>query len=69
VGRKLSEDMQDGISYRYGIVNLGGRDRTEVLEQFAACRKRLGMVLLPISSAALPREFLPERPDVEGAST
>ena len=69
VGRKLSEDMQDGISYRYGIVNLGGRDRTEVLEQFAACRKRLGMVLLPISSAALPREFLPERPNVEGAST
>ena len=32
VGRALSSELQDGRSYRYGIVNLGGRDRTEVLE-------------------------------------
>jgi biotin carboxylase len=47
-GRALSSEMQDGNSYRYGIVNLGGRDRAHVLEQFAACRDRLGIVFAPI---------------------
>ncbi len=47
VGRKLSDELQDGQSYRYGIVNLGGRDRAEVLAQFEACRDSLGIVLQP----------------------
>jgi hypothetical protein len=47
VGRRLSDELQDGQSYRYGIVNLGGRDRDDVLTQFEACRKRLGIVLQP----------------------
>jgi len=50
IGRALSSEMQDGHSYRYGIVNLGGRDRADVLEQFAACRERLGIVFAPIGS-------------------
>jgi hypothetical protein len=48
VGRTLSSELQDGNSYRYGIVNLGGRNRADVLARFAACRERLGIVLLPI---------------------
>jgi biotin carboxylase len=48
LGCALSAEMQDGHSYRYGIVNLGGRDRADVLEQFAACRERLGIVFAPI---------------------
>jgi hypothetical protein len=51
VGRKLSDEFQDGKSYRYGIVNLGGRDLAHVLEQFEACRARLGIVLVPVSGA------------------
>ena len=51
VGRKLSNEFQDGKSYRYGIVNLGGRDLAHVLEQFEACRARLGIVLVPVSRA------------------
>lgn len=47
-GRTLSSEMQDGLSYRYGIVNLGGRDRADVLAHFAACRERLGIALKPI---------------------
>jgi biotin carboxylase len=47
VGGKLSDELQDGQSYRYGIVNLGGRDRADVLAQFAACRDKLGIVLQP----------------------
>lgn len=47
VGRKLSDEMQDGGSYRYGIVNLGGRDLADVLAKFEVCRERLGIVLEP----------------------
>ncbi len=54
VGRKLSAELQDGRSYRYGIVNLGGSDRADVLAQYEACRDRLGIVLQPLIDA--PRE-------------
>ena len=46
-GTKLSDELQDGQSYRYGIVNLGGRDRAQVLERFETCRELLGISLLP----------------------
>ena len=49
VGRKLSDEFQDGKSYRYGVVNLGGRDLAHVLKQFEECRARLGIALLPVS--------------------
>src|SRR5262249_49285164 len=68
VGRKLSDEMHDGSSYRYGVVNVGGRDRADVLEQFETCRERLGIVLLAASWLALPGELLPALPDAEGAS-
>jgi biotin carboxylase len=50
VGRKLSAELQDGRSYRYGIVNLGGRDRADVLARYDACRARLGIVLQPLAN-------------------
>jgi hypothetical protein len=50
LGSRLSDEMQDGHSYRYGIINLGGRDRTEVLQKFEDCHRRLGIRLLPIHS-------------------
>ena len=34
LGRKLSAELQDGRSYRYGIVSLGGSDRADVLAQY-----------------------------------
>ena len=52
IGRRLSDDMQDGHSFRYGIINLGGRDRDDVLAKFEACRQALGISLLPVD--ALP---------------
>ena len=47
-GRKLSDEFQDGTSFRYGIVSLGGRDRADVLQRFEACRAELDIVLLPV---------------------
>jgi len=52
VGRRLSDELQDGHSYRYGIVNLGARDLAEALETFEAVREALGIELAPIESAA-----------------
>jgi biotin carboxylase len=49
-GRRLSDELQDGASYRYGIVSLGGRDRADVLTRFEACQADLGIVLLPVEA-------------------
>jgi len=69
LGRKLSDEFQDGRSYRYGIVNLGGRDHAHVLEQFEACRKSLGIVLLPLGTARVEAiASLNRSPDVEGVN-
>jgi hypothetical protein len=73
VGRKLSDELQDGASYRYGILNLGGRDRADVLARFASCRERLSIALLPAGAPracpALPGTSprAPKPADVEGA--
>ncbi len=40
-GRRLSQEMQDGQSYRYGIVSLGGRDRRDVMAALEYCRAHL----------------------------
>lgn len=46
-GRTLSHELQDGCSFRYGIVNLGGRDWQDVQEKFEDCRRRLGFKFAP----------------------
>jgi hypothetical protein len=53
--------MQDGTSYRYGIVNLGGKDRDGVLAQFAACRDSLGIVFEPVRPPQPAPEMVAEQ--------
>jgi biotin carboxylase len=65
LGKKLSDDLQDGTSYRYGIINLGGRDRADVLAQFEKCREIVGMILLPTNSLALSPEAIRQLQDAE----
>lgn len=50
-GRALSFEMQDGQSFRYGIVNLGGQDLPDLHEKFEEYRHGLGFVFQPLSSA------------------
>jgi len=40
-GQLLSRSMQDGCSFRYAIVNIGGSDRDDVLRNLAECIKEL----------------------------
>jgi biotin carboxylase len=51
-GRKLSDELNDGHSYRYGIINVGGTDVVDVLEKFEAVREALGIVLVPVESTS-----------------
>ena len=55
IGRKLSHDLQDGHSFRYGIVNLGGRDRADVLAKFEAVRAGLGISFSPVGRDGEPQ--------------
>lgn len=54
-GRWLSEQLQDGCSYRYGIVNLGGCDQRDIAGQFKECRRLLPFVFRP--ARRRPRSF------------
>ena len=47
-GRPLSEEMQDGNSYRYGVINLGGRDLADIQRSLAECRKLLDFQFAPV---------------------
>jgi biotin carboxylase len=58
-GRKLSDELNDGHSYRYGIINLGGADLAEVLRKFAVMSEALDIVLVPVESVSpAPRAMI-----------
>jgi len=66
-GRKLSDELQDEQSYRYGIVSLGGRDLADVMQKFTACRDELGIVLRSLDpSSAWLRDCV--KPEAHGPS-
>lgn len=39
--QNLSQTLQDSNSFRYGVINLGGSNRTDVLQQFEQCKQLL----------------------------
>ena len=47
-GAKLSDQLQDGKSYRYGLVNLGASCRQELLNGLEAVKKLLDFVFEPV---------------------
>jgi biotin carboxylase len=54
-GRRLSQEMQDGESFRYGIVSIGGRDRDDILHTLDECRARLSFTFeTAIDAPAIP---------------
>jgi ATP-grasp domain-containing protein len=46
-GQKLSQQMQDTCSYRYGLLNIGGRDREEILAVLEYCKRQLTFLFQP----------------------
>jgi len=44
-GTKLSDTMQDGKSYRYGLIHLGGKDKEGIYEHFEHAKQLLPFTL------------------------
>ncbi len=40
-GKKLQDILQDGKSYRYGLIHLGGRDKNELYRKYEDCKRLL----------------------------
>lgn len=47
-GRRLSDEMQDGHSFRYGIVSLGGQSEEEIQSALAEVLETLRFSLLSV---------------------
>lgn len=43
-GEKLSKEIQDCQSFRYGLISIGGRDRKDILESYDHCSNSLTFV-------------------------
>jgi hypothetical protein len=56
-GTRLSHTMQDGHSFRYGLINVGGEDRGAILSAFEDCRRSLPFVLLPVGCREQDRHW------------
>jgi biotin carboxylase len=52
-GRRLSRELQDDASFRYGIVSLGGDDRRQILDRLRRIRARLRFEFAPLSPLVL----------------
>ena len=53
-GKNLSQQLQDGRSYRYGVVSIGGQNMHDILNIFEQFHHGLPFVMEPIES---PREL------------
>ncbi len=47
-GKRLSEQIQDVSSYRYGLVNIGANSVEELEEKFETCKSLLGFQFAPV---------------------
>ena len=47
-GHRLSEELQDGNSYRYALLHLGGDSREDVLKRYASALLSLDFGFEPI---------------------
>jgi hypothetical protein len=56
-GHRLSEELQDGASYRYALLHLGGDDRAHI-----QARYREALALLPFTLEPLTDPVFPPRP-------
>jgi biotin carboxylase len=62
-GRQLSQELQDGQSYRYAILNMGGRSREDAIDRSIEALRGLTFVFGDIRD----REVMPEQSAADGA--
>lgn len=44
-GRRLSQEFQDGHSFRYGLINLGGHDHEQIQKKLIHCLRQLSFAM------------------------
>lgn len=49
-GQKLSDTFQDGKSFRYGLIHLGGTTKQDLLDRYNRCMRLLPFKFLPLAS-------------------
>ncbi len=47
-GKKLSDEVQDASSFRYGLIDLGAQSESELEEKFEACKQMLKFHFEPV---------------------
>ena len=50
-GKLLSDGMQDGKSYRYGLINIGADSEAELAAKLELCQSMLDFQFAPVSSS------------------
>jgi len=55
-GHRLSEELQDGRSYRYALLHLGGKSREDVLRRYASALVSLDFEFADVAMPARPRQ-------------
>lgn len=53
-GQTLSSIIQDGKSFRYGIINIGAHSKEELLKKYSECKNNLTFEFQDIDSHTLP---------------
>jgi biotin carboxylase len=61
-GHRLSDELQDGRSYRYALLHLGGESREHVLMRYASALLALDFEFEPVTSSAAARAWRPAAP-------
>lgn len=51
-GRLLSDEMQDGKSYRYGLINIGADSEEDLAAKLEVCRSLLDFQFAPVEDSA-----------------
>jgi hypothetical protein len=49
-GKRLSDEVQDPMSYRYGLIDLGAQSESELEEKFEVCKQMLKFDFEPVDS-------------------
>lgn len=58
IGHALSEETQDGMSHRYGLINIGAQSHEELMQKFERCKHFLPFALEPVLHTAVAAGIL-----------
>lgn len=61
-GKKLSDYKQDSYTYRYALIDIAGKNKSEILNTLELVKKKLTIKLVPLKVPKGPK--VPNEPKV-----